>query len=51
MGDAKAAIDAIKHRNHHYFVDRKHSGRIQWAFGIEDAHGGKASWAVEADGK
>ncbi|MCP4274048.1 MAG: hypothetical protein GY781_19170, partial [Gammaproteobacteria bacterium] len=26
--DAKAAIDAIKHKNHHYFADRDHSGRI-----------------------
>ena len=28
--DAKAAIDAIKRRNHHYFMDRDHSGRISW---------------------
>jgi hypothetical protein len=28
--DAMAAIDAIKHRNHHYFVDRDHSGRMFW---------------------
>ena len=27
-GDAKAAIDAIRHQNHHYFKDRCHSGRI-----------------------
>ncbi|WLQ14320.1 hypothetical protein O5O45_31885 [Hahella aquimaris] len=26
--DAKAAIDAIKNRNHNYFVDREHSGKI-----------------------
>ena len=28
--DARAAIDAISHRNHHYFVDRQHSGRSFW---------------------
>lgn len=28
--DAKAAIDAIRSQNHHYFVDRDHSGRIEW---------------------
>lgn len=28
--DATAAIDAIKHKNHHYFVDRKHSGNTFW---------------------
>lgn len=28
--DAKAAIDAITHRNHHYFVDRGHTGRSLW---------------------
>jgi hypothetical protein len=29
--DARAAMDAIKHRNHHYFVDRDHSGRSFWS--------------------
>jgi hypothetical protein len=28
--DARAAIEAIRHRNHHYFVDRDHSGRARW---------------------
>jgi hypothetical protein len=28
--DARAAIDAIASRNHHYFVDRGHSGRSFW---------------------
>jgi hypothetical protein len=28
--DARAAIDAISNRNHHYFVDRGHSGRSFW---------------------
>ena len=27
--DAKAAIDAIKHRNQDYFVDRDHSGKVR----------------------
>jgi hypothetical protein len=31
--DAKAAIDAIKHRNHYYFMDRDHSGRVRWEYG------------------
>jgi hypothetical protein len=30
VADAKAAIDAIRSRNHHYFVDRSHSGRSFW---------------------
>ena len=29
--DARAAIDAIQSRNHHYFVDRSHSGRSFWS--------------------
>ena len=29
--DASAAVDAIRSRNHHYFVDRDHSGRSFWA--------------------
>jgi len=29
--DAMAAIDAIKCQNHHYFVDRGHSGRQFWS--------------------
>jgi HEAT repeat protein len=28
--DAAAAIDAIKHKNHHYWVDRDHSGKVRW---------------------
>lgn len=27
--DAKAAIDAIKHRDHNYFADRDHSGMVK----------------------
>ncbi len=26
--DAKAAIDAIENHNHHYFIDRNHSGMV-----------------------
>jgi hypothetical protein len=33
--DAKAAIDAIKHQNHHYFMDRTHSGSAFWAVNEE----------------
>ena len=28
--DAAAAIDAIRNQNHHYFVDRSHSGQARW---------------------
>src|SRR5262249_30818133 len=28
--DAAAAIDAITHQNHHYWIDRKHSGSAFW---------------------
>jgi hypothetical protein len=28
--DARAAIDAISSKNHHYFMDREHSGRTFW---------------------
>ena len=28
--DAIAAIDAIRQNNHHYFMDRDHTGRILW---------------------
>jgi hypothetical protein len=30
VADAKPAIDAIRRRNHHYFVDRDHTGRAFW---------------------
>jgi len=30
IADARAAIDAIRNQNHHYFVDRNHSGRSFW---------------------
>lgn len=28
VSDARAAMDAIRHRNHHYFKDRRHSGKV-----------------------
>jgi len=28
--DARAAIDAIRQQNHHYFVDRHHTGQTFW---------------------
>ena len=37
VDDAKAAIDAISNRNHHYFVDRTHSGRSFWQVNEADA--------------
>jgi len=30
VADVRAAIDAIKCQNHHFFVDREHSGRQFW---------------------
>jgi hypothetical protein len=30
--DARAAIDAIKSRNHHFFKDRDHSGKVYWEY-------------------
>jgi len=34
--DAAAAIDAIESRNHHYFLDRRHSGRVFWIVNQDD---------------
>jgi hypothetical protein len=34
--DARAAIDAISNRNHHYFIDRAHSGRSFWQVNEDD---------------
>jgi hypothetical protein len=28
IADAHAAIDAIDQQNHHFFIDRNHSGRV-----------------------
>jgi hypothetical protein len=30
--DAKAAIDAIRSKNHNFFKDRDHSGKILWSY-------------------
>jgi hypothetical protein len=35
--DAARALDAIHHQNHHYFVDRDHSGRSFWVVNPADA--------------
>jgi hypothetical protein len=32
VDDARAAIDAIKNKNHHFFHDRDHSGRVRWEY-------------------
>ena len=37
--DAHAAIDAIEQQNHHFFIDRRHSGRTQWIVNDEDRAG------------
>ena len=34
--DAKAALAAIKHQNHHYWLDRSHSGKFLWTVNAED---------------
>jgi hypothetical protein len=34
--DAARAMDAIRNRNHHYFVDRDHSGRSFWVVNETD---------------
>jgi len=31
--DAGAAVDAIKNKNRHFFMDRDHSGRVRWEYG------------------
>ena len=36
QADARAAITAIKKKNHHLFVDRDRSGRVQWRIGPPD---------------
>jgi hypothetical protein len=33
---AAAAIDAIQHQNHHFYLDRKHSGTSFWVVNPED---------------
>jgi HEAT repeat protein len=34
--DAAAAIDAIKHQNHHYWIDSDHTGKAFWTVNPED---------------
>jgi hypothetical protein len=39
--DATRALDAIHHQNHHYFVDRVHSGRSFWVVNETDKRPGQ----------
>jgi hypothetical protein len=32
VADTRAAIDAIKSKNHYFFMDRDHSGKIRWEY-------------------
>ena len=34
--DAEAAIDAIRSKNHHFFLDRQHSGSTHWVVNESD---------------
>ena len=34
--DATAAIDSINSKNHHFFVDRRHTGQITWVVNVSD---------------
>lgn len=36
VADARAALDAIENQNHHYFMDRDHSGRELWVVNAGD---------------
>jgi len=36
VDDARAAIDAIQRKNHHYFIDRSHSDNTFWEVNPED---------------
>ncbi len=47
VDDARAAIDAIEYQNHHYFVDRNHSGRLYWELNERDT----ADPTAPADGE
>jgi len=44
--DAAAAIDAIRSKNHHYFVDRKHTGSTFWGVNPGDVPGDRVSPAT-----
>jgi hypothetical protein len=47
--DAKAAIDAIKRQNHHYWLDRTHSGSFLWTVNPEDRRCAEPNAASETD--
>lgn len=47
VADAKAAIDAINHQNHSYFMDREHSGRFFWTlFDLDDDDDASPSYGL-----
>ncbi|MBI3863770.1 MAG: hypothetical protein HY290_17925 [Planctomycetia bacterium] len=48
--DALAAIDAIKSQNHHYFIDRDHSGRQFWSVNDDDSPIGQTGDELRSDG-
>ncbi|MEZ0243026.1 MAG: hypothetical protein ACAH11_06590, partial [Sphingomonas sp.] len=41
---AKAAVFAIRERNHHLFIDRAGSGRAFWEVNRDDPPGKRPSW-------
>ncbi len=36
LENARAALDAIQNKNHHFFYDRNHSGKMTWTVNPED---------------
>ena len=36
VDDARVAMDAIRRKNHHYFIDRNHSDSAFWEVNAED---------------
>jgi len=38
VADARAAIDAITHQNHHFYIDRDHTGRVKLNFDGSPLH-------------
>ncbi len=48
--DAAAAIDAIQHQNHHYWLDRDHSGNFFWTVNPEDERHAEPGIAADDGG-
>ena len=42
--DATAALDAIRHQNHHYYLDRGHTGMVRWEVGVPRDEEGMEAW-------